>query len=51
MTDDPHQNASGTGIAQAYGEGARATVNITGFRSEDGGIWVRFTGQGRDFSL
>jgi hypothetical protein len=34
MPDDSHQNAVGTGIAQALGEGAHATVNITGFTSE-----------------
>jgi hypothetical protein len=34
--DKPHQSASGTGtsIAQAYGEGATATVNITGLNPE-----------------
>lgn len=35
MTNEPQQSASGTGIAQAFGEGASATVTITGFRSED----------------
>jgi hypothetical protein len=34
MTDYPEQNAVGTGIAQAFGECAHATVNITGFTSE-----------------
>jgi tetratricopeptide (TPR) repeat protein len=34
MTDYPQQSAQGTGIAQAFGEGASATVNITGFTSE-----------------
>ena len=34
MTDNPHQSAHGTGIAQAYGEGATATVNITGLNPE-----------------
>ncbi len=34
MTDNPHQSAYGTGIAQAYGEGATATVNITGLNPE-----------------
>jgi hypothetical protein len=35
MTDYPEQGAVGTGIAQAFGEGASATVTITGFRSEE----------------
>ena len=34
MTDNPHQSAYGTGIAQAFGEGATATVNITGLNPE-----------------
>jgi hypothetical protein len=34
MADYPQQSAQGTGIAQAFGEGACATVNITGFTSE-----------------
>jgi tetratricopeptide (TPR) repeat protein len=34
MTDQRNQSASGTGIAQAFGEGASATVNITGLTSE-----------------
>jgi tetratricopeptide (TPR) repeat protein len=35
MTDESHQRASGTGIAQSFGEGASASVTITGFSSED----------------
>jgi tetratricopeptide (TPR) repeat protein len=35
MIEKPQQSASGTGIAQAIGEGASATVTITGFRSEE----------------
>jgi hypothetical protein len=34
MTNEPYQSAYGTGIAQAFGEGAHATVNIIGFTSE-----------------
>jgi tetratricopeptide (TPR) repeat protein len=34
MADSPYQSASGSGIAQAYGQGASATVNI-GLKPED----------------
>ena len=35
MTDYTQQSASGTGIAQAFGDGVSATVNITSFRPEE----------------
>jgi hypothetical protein len=34
MTDHLRQSAVGTGIAQAFGDGASATVNITRLTSE-----------------
>jgi hypothetical protein len=35
MTDYSQQSAQGIGIAQAFGEGSSATVNIAGFKSEE----------------
>jgi hypothetical protein len=41
---DPHLSAVGTGIAQVYGEGASATVTITGFTSEQIAILLEAVG-------
>jgi tetratricopeptide (TPR) repeat protein len=44
MADESYQSAVGTGIAQALGEGAHATVNITGFTSEQIATMLRAAG-------
>jgi hypothetical protein len=44
MADIPHQTATGSGIAQAYGEGAQATVNISGLTAADVAVLLQGAG-------